>query len=57
MDGLGLPTYIYHGTDDNVVGVENDRSAAKALLGGVELFAVHAGSVRPPGCCVKYYLT
>ncbi|MCE9634448.1 MAG: hypothetical protein K8T90_01980 [Planctomycetes bacterium] len=34
VDGLGLPTYIYHGSDDNVVGVESDRSAAKALLGG-----------------------
>jgi len=30
---------------------------AEALLGGVELFGIHAGSVRHPGCRVNYYLT
>jgi pimeloyl-ACP methyl ester carboxylesterase len=34
VDGLGLPTYIYHGSDDGIVGPDSDRSAAKALLGG-----------------------
>ena len=28
----GLPVYVYHGTDDNIVGVQNDRSSAKSLL-------------------------
>lgn len=28
----GLPVYIYHGADDNIVGVQSDRSAAKSLL-------------------------
>jgi hypothetical protein len=27
-----LPVYIYHGTDDNIVGVQSDRTAAKSLL-------------------------
>ncbi len=27
-----LPVYIFHGTDDNVVGVQSDRNAAKSLL-------------------------
>lgn len=27
-----LPVYIYHGTDDNIVGVQSDRNAAKSLL-------------------------
>jgi len=28
----GLPVYIYHSEDDPIVGVDSDRSAAKALL-------------------------
>jgi hypothetical protein len=28
----GLPVYVYHGTDDNIVPVQNDRSSADALL-------------------------
>ena len=27
----GLPVYVYHGTDDNIVGVQNDRTAADQL--------------------------
>ncbi len=38
VDTAGLPTYIYHGSDDNVVGVGSDRSAAKALAGGKKPF-------------------
>lgn len=29
----GLPIYIYHGTDDNIVSVASDRDCARALLG------------------------
>jgi poly(3-hydroxybutyrate) depolymerase len=32
--GTGLPVYIFHGTDDGVVPVGGDRSAAKSLAGG-----------------------
>jgi hypothetical protein len=28
----GLPVYIYHGTDDHIVGVDGDRRSAKSLL-------------------------
>jgi dienelactone hydrolase len=27
----GLPVYVYHGTDDNIVGVQDDRAAADVL--------------------------
>jgi len=32
IDSKGLPVYVYHGTDDNIVGCGSDRSAAKSLL-------------------------
>ncbi len=31
---LGLPVFIYHGTDDGVVGPGSDRSAARSLAAG-----------------------
>jgi hypothetical protein len=33
------------------------QEAAQALLGGVELFGIHAESVRGSGESVNYYLT
>jgi hypothetical protein len=32
ISSKGLPVYIYHGTDDRIVGPSWDRSAAKSLL-------------------------
>ncbi|MCG3135022.1 MAG: hypothetical protein HMLKMBBP_02515 [Planctomycetes bacterium] len=32
VDAAGLPVYVYHGSDDHIVGPGSDRSAAKALL-------------------------
>ena len=32
--GSGLPVYIYHGSDDGIVGAGSDRSAAKSLASG-----------------------
>ena len=31
-DTGGLPVYIYHGTDDNIVGVQGDRTSADKLM-------------------------
>ena len=31
-DTGGVPVYIYHGTDDQIVGVQSDRTAADVLL-------------------------
>ena len=31
IDSKGLPVYVFHGTDDNIVGCGSDRSAAKSL--------------------------
>ena len=32
VSSKGLPVYIFHGSDDGIVGPSSDRSAAKALL-------------------------
>ncbi len=34
FSGIKIPVYIYHGTDDPICRVSNDRTAAKALSGG-----------------------
>ncbi len=34
LDATSTPVFVFHGSDDNVVGPGSDRNAAKAMVGG-----------------------